>query len=119
MESNDKTSEISPEVVERKSLPERTVACPGENNYDEGCRVCRRDEDHANLLLCEACNDEYHTYCLEPPLQSVPDDDWFCGEHTPIAQSLSIMSMVNCLHWMHTFLVVIFVIASLHHVLNR
>ena len=47
---------------------------------EEGCKVCGRDEDHANLLLCEACNEEYHTYCLDPPLECVPDDDWFCGE---------------------------------------
>eukprot|EP00956_Cyclotella_meneghiniana_P004158 scaffold5102_cov76-Cyclotella_meneghiniana.AAC.12 len=45
---------------------------------EEGCKVCGRDEDHANLLLCEACNEEYHTYCLDPPLECVPDDDWFC-----------------------------------------
>lgn len=44
----------------------------------EGCKVCHRDDDHPNLLLCEACNDEYHTYCLNPPLQSVPEGDFFC-----------------------------------------
>lgn len=53
---------------------------PSANSGEEGCRVCRRDEDHANLLLCEACNDEYHTYCLSPPLQEVPEGDFFCGE---------------------------------------
>ena len=46
----------------------------------EGCKVCHRDDDHENLLLCETCNDEYHTYCLTPPLQSVPEGDFFCGE---------------------------------------
>ena len=46
----------------------------------EGCKVCHRDDDHSNLLLCEACNDEYHTYCLNPPLQSVPEGDFFCGK---------------------------------------
>ncbi len=45
----------------------------------EGCRACGKDDDHANLLLCEACNDEYHTYCLNPPLSSVPEGDFFCG----------------------------------------
>ena len=78
---------ISPDL---KQLMEGGGSAPAEQapspvaapNSDEGCRICRRDEDHANLLLCEACNDEYHTYCLKPPLQSVPDDDWFCGELT-------------------------------------
>mmetsp|Transcript_15921 Transcript_15921/g.33627 ORF Transcript_15921/g.33627 Transcript_15921/m.33627 type:complete len:488 (+) Transcript_15921:82-1545(+) len=47
---------------------------------DEGCKVCHRDIDHPNLLLCEACNDEYHTYCLDPPLTSVPEGDFFCDK---------------------------------------
>ena len=54
---------------------------------EEGCKVCHRDVDHPNLLLCEACNDEYHTYCLKPPLQSVPEGDFFCGE------------LCVCAHW--------------------
>mmetsp|Transcript_15853 Transcript_15853/g.18068 ORF Transcript_15853/g.18068 Transcript_15853/m.18068 type:complete len:443 (-) Transcript_15853:275-1603(-) len=44
----------------------------------EGCRACGKDDDHAHLLLCEACNDEYHTYCLSPPLDAVPRGDFFC-----------------------------------------
>lgn len=48
-------------------------------NEEEGCAVCGFDDDHANLLLCEGCNGEFHTYCLHPPLQSVPTGDWFCA----------------------------------------
>lgn len=44
----------------------------------EGCRICGNDDDHTSLMLCEGCNDEYHIYCLDPPLRSVPDEDWFC-----------------------------------------
>ena len=47
---------------------------------EEGCKVCGRDADHANLLLCESCNDEYHIYCLTTPLDSVPEGDFFCGK---------------------------------------
>ncbi|KAG7338186.1 HSF-type DNA-binding protein [Nitzschia inconspicua] len=43
-----------------------------------GCKVCGRDNDHSNLLLCEGCDTESHTYCLDPPLDAVPDEDWFC-----------------------------------------
>ena len=50
-----------------------------EVSFGTGCLTCGEDNDHANLLLCEACNDEYHTYCLDPPLRSVPTGDWFCG----------------------------------------
>ncbi|KAL3911205.1 MAG: hypothetical protein SGILL_007373 [Bacillariaceae sp.] len=47
--------------------------------HQEGCLACFQDDDHANLLLCEGCNAEYHTYCLEPPLRQVPLNDWFCS----------------------------------------
>lgn len=44
-----------------------------------GCLVCGVDDDHAKLLLCEDCNGEFHTYCLTPKLDTVPEYDWFCG----------------------------------------
>ncbi len=42
----------------------------------DGCRICGRDDDHAHLLLCESCNDEYHTYCLG--ISEVPEGDFYC-----------------------------------------
>ena len=45
-----------------------------------GCLACGKDDDHPNILLCERCNDEYHTYCLRPALNSIPEGDWFCGK---------------------------------------
>ena len=33
----------------------------------------------SNLLLCDKCDDEYHIYCLDPPLFTVPTArKWFC-----------------------------------------
>ena len=43
-----------------------------------GCAVCRGTSDEAHLLLCDTCEDEYHTYCLHPPLTGIPRGDWFC-----------------------------------------
>ena len=57
-----------------------TATTTAEESFGTGCLTCGEDDDHANLLLCEACNDEYHTYCLDPPLRSVPAGDWFCGK---------------------------------------
>ena len=61
---------------ESSSLPAANNEC----SFGTGCLTCGEDDDHANLLLCEVCNDEYHTYCLDPPLRSVPTGDWFCGK---------------------------------------
>jgi hypothetical protein len=50
------------------------------DSIQSGCRICGFDDDHANLLLCEGCDTELHTYCLNPPLEKVPTGDWFCGK---------------------------------------
>ena len=57
------------------------AAASGGVGNDTGCLICLRDDDHNNLMLCEGCNDEYHIYCLDPPLAAVPHDDWFCGTY--------------------------------------
>ncbi|NP_001229385.1 E3 ubiquitin-protein ligase UHRF1 [Apis mellifera] len=46
-----------------------------------GCRVCAGKEDEHNLLLCDECNSAYHLRCLNPPLSSIPEEDyWYCPE---------------------------------------
>jgi hypothetical protein len=43
------------------------------------CRVCFGKQNKAKLLLCDRCDDEYHTFCLDPPLHSVPSTKkWYC-----------------------------------------
>ena len=32
------------------------------------------------MLLCDGCQKGWHTYCLHPPLESVPEEDWLCDE---------------------------------------
>ncbi|PWA31798.1 hypothetical protein CCH79_00006511 [Gambusia affinis] len=42
------------------------------------CLVCGSGGDEERLLLCDGCDDSYHTYCLIPPLHDVPKGDWRC-----------------------------------------
>lgn len=44
------------------------------------CEVCSRSDREDRLLLCDGCDAGYHMECLEPPLQEVPVDEWFCPE---------------------------------------
>lgn len=47
--------------------------------WDEGiCKVCGVDKDDDSVLLCDTCDAEYHTYCLNPPLSRIPDGNWYC-----------------------------------------
>lgn len=50
------------------------------NNWGPGdyCEICGKGDDDQNILLCESCHSGSHTYCLDPPLTSVPDNDWHC-----------------------------------------
>ena len=74
--------EIKPGAVPEAILESASKldSVPAEASFGTGCLTCGEDNDHANLLLCEGCNDEYHTYCLDPPLRAVPTGDWFCGK---------------------------------------
>jgi len=47
------------------------------------CRVCRRKGGDESMLLCDACDNGYHMYCLRPALKKVPTGDWFCNDCKP------------------------------------
>lgn len=38
----------------------------------QGCAACWEEEDTRALLLCDRCDAETHTYCLNPPLRDIP-----------------------------------------------
>lgn len=42
------------------------------------CRECDRGDMESDLLICEGCDACYHTFCLDPPLRSIPTGDWKC-----------------------------------------
>jgi len=45
------------------------------------CATCGSTEDAPgsnDILLCDACDAGYHMRCLQPPLEAVPEGDWFC-----------------------------------------
>ena len=48
---------------------------PGDN-----CEVCGRDDDAKQMLLCDGCEEGYHIFCLDPPLNSIPKVDWYCAK---------------------------------------
>ncbi|MBN3275045.1 PHRF1 protein, partial [Polyodon spathula] len=44
------------------------------------CEVCGRSDREDRLLLCDGCDAGYHMECLNPPLNAVPVEEWFCPE---------------------------------------
>ncbi|XP_034936200.1 lysine-specific demethylase lid isoform X2 [Chelonus insularis] len=42
------------------------------------CHNCGRGDMEESMLLCDGCDDSYHTFCLLPPLTEIPKGDWRC-----------------------------------------
>uniref|UniRef100_A0A8C2ZC22 E3 ubiquitin-protein ligase UHRF n=1 Tax=Cyclopterus lumpus TaxID=8103 RepID=A0A8C2ZC22_CYCLU len=43
------------------------------------CHICGIKQDPDKQLLCDECDMAFHTYCLNPPLTTIPEDeDWYC-----------------------------------------
>jgi hypothetical protein len=50
-----------------------------EEQSETFCAVCgcNDDREEQQILLCDGCVKEYHTYCLKPPLKAVPEGKFF------------------------------------------
>ncbi|NP_001002166.2 lysine-specific demethylase 5B-B [Danio rerio] len=80
--------QVKEEPVEIKELnPEPEKSKPKKKNIPPPpvsmvdlyvCLVCGKGNDEDRLLLCDGCDDSYHTFCLIPPLTDVPKGDWRC-----------------------------------------
>ena len=59
---------------------------PARDDYsDTVCMVCNGRGDDDLCLLCDACDQGAHSYCVGLG-HSVPREDWFCGDCAPAPQ---------------------------------
>ncbi|OMO80724.1 hypothetical protein CCACVL1_12795 [Corchorus capsularis] len=69
------SAETKEEINDIRALTSEIPKAP----WDEGvCKVCGIDKDDDSVLLCDTCDAEYHTYCLNPPLARIPEGNWYC-----------------------------------------
>jgi len=45
-----------------------------------GCSRCGGKEDPETQLFCEECQYVTHMACLNPPLEKIPEGDWYCPD---------------------------------------
>ncbi|PFH46297.1 hypothetical protein AMATHDRAFT_51137 [Amanita thiersii Skay4041] len=51
---------------------------PTEIDPPQVCVGC--EMDHGDPLECDKCDSPWHLECLDPPLDAVPDGEWFCPD---------------------------------------
>lgn len=67
------------EVVEDPRTPDHSID-------DVACKVCGSRDRGDEMLICgeedgsDGCGVGVHINCLNPPLEDVPSEDWFCPE---------------------------------------
>ncbi|KAH6589047.1 hypothetical protein BASA61_005751 [Batrachochytrium salamandrivorans] len=44
------------------------------------CTICNNAGDDDKLLFCDTCDRGYHMYCVNPPLEVLPEGSWLCSE---------------------------------------
>ncbi|CAD7698303.1 unnamed protein product [Ostreobium quekettii] len=42
------------------------------------CELCEGGHHENQIVLCDECDRGYHLFCMVPPLERVPEGDWFC-----------------------------------------
>ena len=82
---DDEASVSSLSVVHEATTTTTSMKSPRKHQHqpEGGCLACGNDDDHNNLMFCDICDNEYHYYCLDPPLAAVPKGDWFCIKCKP------------------------------------
>ena len=78
-------------VLEAQPLnfEEVTIVYSQERGEDSGpsvpeeleCTVCHKPTQAEVMILCDQCQEGYHILCLDPPLKTVPEGDWYCPKH--------------------------------------
>ena len=93
----DEDSLNEPVIIKRARTARQSLGLDetGEQNStiieeDKPCGRCDKSDNPEWVLLCDMCDDGYHTSCCLPPLMVVPDGDWFCPacEHKMLLSKL-------------------------------
>jgi hypothetical protein len=43
------------------------------------CYTCEATGEEEKMLFCDSCDRGFHMYCLQPPLESLPEGNWSCS----------------------------------------
>lgn len=69
--------------IYKRKYPVNCTKCKDDKNRkckECGCRICAGKESCDRMILCDECDYGYHTSCLSPPLEAIPEGDWYCPD---------------------------------------
>ncbi|KAF9006679.1 jumonji superfamily protein [Cyathus striatus] len=67
------TPEVRTTLIQAVSEPR-----PVTNGNQQNCEICHKKNRGEEMLLCDGCDCGFHMFCLDPPLDTIPKEQWFC-----------------------------------------
>ncbi|KAG8184485.1 hypothetical protein JTE90_002332 [Oedothorax gibbosus] len=79
---SEKCSASSEEIIRRQKMPKCSHCkdIPTRKCKMCSCHTCGGKDAPEKQIMCDECDLAYHLWCLKPPLESLPEDDWYCPE---------------------------------------
>ncbi|KAI9769077.1 MAG: hypothetical protein M1840_004428 [Geoglossum simile] len=66
------------ESLGQDALCDACISNPRRKCRECGCNVCGTKDDDPENIVCDECTYYFHWRCLDPPITSLPEDDWYC-----------------------------------------
>ncbi|KAH9316950.1 hypothetical protein KI387_018719 [Taxus chinensis] len=67
------------ENVDSQCLPCEKCDHPSSGTDGSLCKACGVEININCMLICDACEAAYHTYCLSPPMEDITNESWYCS----------------------------------------
>ncbi|KAF8165656.1 jumonji superfamily protein [Crassisporium funariophilum] len=71
-------SKIGTPEVRMPNLQALNNPSPTTYREQQNCEICHKKNRGEEMLLCDGCDCGFHMFCLDPPLDTIPKDQWFC-----------------------------------------
>ncbi|PPR02653.1 hypothetical protein CVT24_002136 [Panaeolus cyanescens] len=72
-------SKVGNPEVRLSNLQAFNNSSPTNYGQQQNCEICNKKNRGEEMLLCDGCDCGFHMFCLDPPLASVPKENWFCS----------------------------------------
>lgn len=65
--------------IRRDRASNRNTGLSSNNYCSKSCKVCNLTESSKSMIICDNCDDAFHTYCCQPRITILPVSEWLCS----------------------------------------